>query len=171
MSSNHRLVGVVVILLLALGLSSCGGGIITFSFTEESDEQVVEGQSLPGPDLLQEPLSFNINLEKKLEKRDAKGAKRVELRDLKLKITDTEMQGDDTDNFNFLDSIEFRVASDSQPNKKIAWLDSVPKGKQTLSLNVDSSINLKPYIEDGMTLKTNAEGSLKGAATIWVKAL
>lgn len=176
-----RVAALVALITLAFGLGGCGGdGVITFTVTKDSDEQVVEGSNNPIDDFVpfDSPFSFNINLEQQLQKRDAKGAKRVELRGLKMLVTETKMPAGDTDNFDFLDSIEFYVDSENQERQRLAWLTDVPQGKQTLDLNVDDSINLKPYIEEGMSLKTSAEGtppdddtSIKGEVTIWVKAL
>ena len=179
MQKLYQFVGLAALVTLTATALGCNG-VITFTIDEESGEQTVEGSSNPLDSFIpfDSPFSFNVNLEQQLEKRDAKGAKEVRLETLDLVVTDTEMQGDDTDNFDFLDSITFYVDADGLERRKLAWRDSVPEGKQRLSMQVDDSIDLKPYVEKGMTLETDAEASppeddtsIKGEITIWVKAL
>jgi len=179
-SIDHRLIGLLLIAALPLGVAGCNGGVITFTVTEESDEHVVEGSDNPLEDFVafDKPFTFDINLEQKLEKRDADGAKEIRLRELEMEVTDSKSSEGDTDNFDFLDSIEFYVNSENQDRKRVAWLDDVPTGRQTLTLNTDESINLKPYIEEGMTLESEADAeqpdddtSIKGIVTLWIRAL
>lgn len=171
-----------LLLTLALVSLGCGdGGIGSFTFTEDSQETTVEGAGMLGgvlPDSAIDVFKLNINLEQELEKRDAKGAKAVYLTELELRITDTEEPEGDTDNFDFLDSITIDVAADDLESRQLATLDPVPEGERSVFLNVDDEIDLKPYIEAGMQLDTNASGSrpaddtsLKVVATIRVKVL
>ena len=171
----------VVLFVLPFGLLGCGDGLGSFSFTEESGETVVEGEGALGsvlPNGALDVFRLDINLEQELEKRDAKGAKAVYLTDLELQITDTEQPSGDSDNFDFLDSITIDVAADGQETRQLAVLDPVPEGQTTVALDVDDTIDLKPYIESGMRLETNASGnrpeddtSLKVVATIRVQVL
>jgi hypothetical protein len=175
------------VVLLALLVSTfaatgCGdNGLGSFTFTEDSQEVTVQGAGTLGGVLPDEALSvfkLNINLEQELEERDAKGAKAVYLTDLKMQITDTEQPEGDSDNFDFLDAITINVTADGQQARQLATLDPVPDGQSTISLNVDDDIDLKPYIEAGMNLQTDASGSrpaddtsLKVIATIRVRVL
>ena len=166
--------------LLVTLLAGCGDNLGSFTFDEESQEVVVEGSNVP-VDLPGNALSvfkLNVNLEHELEKRDAKGAKAVYLEALALKITDTEVGSDDTDNFDFLDNVTIYVNADGQERKQLAILDPVPEGQQRVSFDVDSSIDLKPYIQEGMNLETEATGnkpednvSFKAVTTIRVDVL
>ncbi|MGM0558006.1 MAG: hypothetical protein ACQEVA_16595 [Myxococcota bacterium] len=179
MKTHTLLLGLLTLALTSLGCG--GGGIGSFTFTEDSQEVTVEGAGTLGGVLPDEALSvfkLNVDLEQELEKRDAKGAKAVYLTDLQMQITDTEQPEGDTDNFDFLDAITIDVAADGQETRQLATLDPVPTGQTTITLDVDDGIDLKPYIEAGMNLDTNASGSrpaddtsLKVVATIRVKVL
>ena len=165
----------------ALLLTGCNDHLVTFTFEEKSQEQVVEGRTLPNPDIIQlpyDPFTFDIDLEKQLEKRDTGPAKKVFLKGLKFKVTDTKMQGGDSDDFDFLESITFRADAEGKKEKKVAWKNEVPDGKQSFKLQVDDSVNLKPYVEKGMKLKTEASGkkpeddtSMRAIIPLQVKAL
>jgi len=61
----------------------------------------------------------------------------------------------ETSTFDFLKNIEIDISADGLAEKKIAWLDDIPKtGLKTITLNV-SSDNLKAYIlKDSFKLHT-----------------
>ena len=62
-------------------------------------------------------------------------------------------------NFDFLDSIRFYAEAEGLPRVMVAELSPVPDGASTLSLDVDASIELQPYvIAPAMTLTTEADG-------------
>jgi hypothetical protein len=62
-------------------------------------------------------------------------------------------------NFDFLDAIRFYAEADGLPRVLVAELSPVPAGVTELSLDVDSSVELQPYvIAPSMTLTTEAEG-------------
>jgi hypothetical protein len=176
---KKRILCVVALLVASLASTGCGD-IGSFTFTEDSQEIVVEGSSLGGvlPESALSVFQLNINLEQELEERDADGAKAVYLTDLELQITDTEEPEGDTDNFDFLNSITIDVAADGLDTRQLAVRDPVPEGQRSVALDVDDDIDLKPYIEEGMSLQTDASGSqppddtsLKVVATLRVKVL
>lgn len=149
----------------------------SFKFTSESNVQTIQGTSLPVSGPLGN-LAFDFNLEQELEKRDVKAAKAVRLNGLTLQITeDAEPEGDE-DNFNFLDSIRFVASADGMEDAELAAQDNIPSGVKTLNVPVTSDTNLKPYIEQGLTLSTEGEGSppeddtsVKGIITLEVEVL
>lgn len=51
----------------------------------------------------------------------------------------------DTNNFNFVDSIEVYVYGQTLPRQLIAYKYDIPKGIDSLSLDTVSNTNLKPY--------------------------
>jgi hypothetical protein len=62
-------------------------------------------------------------------------------------------------NFDFLDAIRFYAEADGLPRVLVAELTPVPDGASALSLVVDSSVELQPYvIAPAMTLTTEADG-------------
>jgi hypothetical protein len=88
------------------------------------------------------------------------------------------MSGDDTDNFNFLDKLEIHANADGLDKKLVAIIEDVPQDVQSISLNTEDNVNLKPYVEQGMRLEASAEGnvpdddtSLEAVATIRVEVL
>jgi hypothetical protein len=170
----------VFVSLIATLLVFCSGcGLDSFTFEEESQEVVIDGSALN--QLPVNPfggLDLNIDLDQELEARDAGPADGVFLQDLKLSITDTKMPEGDTDTFNFLDSLTIYANADGLDKKQVAILSEVPQDQQQITLNTDSGINLKPYIEAGMTLQAEADGSvpdddtsLKALVTILVDLL
>jgi hypothetical protein len=61
--------------------------------------------------------------------------------------------------FDFMDSIRFYAEADGLPRVLVAELDVVPDGASTLALDVDSSVELQPYVvAPAMTLTTEADG-------------
>ena len=74
----------------------------------------------------------------------------INLTQLRLTIPETE-----TATFDFLKNIEISIGADGLPDKKIAWLDDIPRtGLKTIELNVAAG-DLKSYIiQDSFTLKT-----------------
>ncbi len=172
---------------LIMLLTSCGGNLGSFTFTEESQEALVMGggngllEQLPTQNLLP-PLSLDINLENELEQQDAGPAQAVYLDALSLDITPTSEPGDDTDNFDFIDSVDVFVEStqnnSSLMRQKIAELKDVPTGQRTVDFTIIEGIDLKPYVEEGVRLTTEGSGevppddtSLKAVVTIRVDLL
>ena len=177
--TNARITGWLLIVTIGL-LVGCGENAGSFTFEEESQEVTVEGGGplvdLPGNAL--SVLKLNVDLEQQLEAHDADAAKAVYLEALVLEITDTEVGENDTDNFDFLDDVTIYVSAEGLERKQLAIVDPVPEGKQSVSFDVDSSIDLKPYIEEGMNLETEATGnrpednvSFKAVSTIRVDVL
>ncbi|MEM1347491.1 MAG: hypothetical protein AAGI01_02975, partial [Myxococcota bacterium] len=64
------------------------------------------------------------------------------------------------------------------PRVLLAEIDPVPDGRTTLSFDVDDTLDLKPYVEEGMRLSTQGEASvpeddvtLKAVLTLRVRVL
>ena len=167
----------VVSLLMAAALLAGCAGFGDFKFSEESGEQVIEGGTLAGSLLPFDPFTFDVNLEQELQKRDAGPAKAVNLTGLSLRVTDTEEPEGDSDDFGFMESITLYANADGEERQRIAWKDPVPANDQ-FSFETDPDVNLKPYIEKGMKLETEASGnrpdddtSMKATITLRVKTL
>jgi hypothetical protein len=78
----------------------------------------------------------------------------VRLVSLRLTISDPP-----DDQFDFLDSIRFFVEAEGLPRVQIAELDPVPDGLGEIEIDVDSSVELQPYVvAPSMTLTTEVEG-------------
>lgn len=175
------------LLALLLTLTACGSSLGSFQITEESNEATVMGgagsvlDALPVKNLFP-PMQLTINLEDELDQQDAGPAKAVYLEALQMTITDTAQPQGDTDNFDFVNKINVFVESSKSGSalerKQVATLSDVPKGQTLVSFDTDDSIDLKPYIEQGIKLTTEGTGevpdddtSLKAIVTLEVKLL
>ena len=148
----------VVLVAVSTFFFACGE-FGAFTFSEESDVITVDGNNTPLADLLPTRIPLEVDLEQELEEQDASGARSVHLNDLYF-----EMTGDtDEPNFDFMDDITITVASrdsDSDlPERELAWSDPVPEGEDRFHLDIDEGLDLKPYAEEGLRLRTNASGS------------
>lgn len=158
----------LLVSLAAFSLVACSD-LGAFTVEQSTGEVLVEGNNSPVNDLLPAsvlpPLALDFDLQSELEERDADGAKGVYLEALTLQTTDTaKADADDDDNFDFLNSIEFYVESRREGTELervlIGSVDPVPTGQTTLDVEVDSTINLKPYAQEGMRLTTSGNGSV-----------
>ena len=71
-------------------------------------------------------------------------------------LTITSPQGAD---FDFIDSIAFYAESDGLPRVLVAELDPVPDGQSEIILDVNTEVELQPYvIAESMTITTEATG-------------
>ena len=151
----------------------------SFKFTHESETTTVPGTvaaPLLGP---LSSLTFDFNLEQQLQKRDVKAAKGVYLNGLTLEISPKEESENDKDNFNFIEDIYFIANAEGKERKQIARFEDIPDNDlRRLELQTNSGVNLKPYIEQGLTLETDGESAapeddtaVKGIITLEVEIL
>lgn len=156
-------------LLLPLSITACNGNFGDVTFTEESQEALVMGASgnilsmLPTQNLLP-PLRLQIDLEEELQSQDAGPAKAVYLDALSLEITPTAQPEGDTDNFDFIDTVDVYVESTSENSSlqktKVATLADVPTGQTSVDFNVIEGVDLKPFVEEGIRLTTSGSGEV-----------
>ncbi|MBA2662143.1 MAG: hypothetical protein H0U74_07595 [Bradymonadaceae bacterium] len=154
----------VLIAGFCLVLFACG--LASFTMNEESKEIIIAGQAtgILGSlaDLFPANIPMDFNLEQELKARDAGVAESVYLTELRFAITATR-DPDGSDNFNFLDSVDIHLepttARSALPARRLAWIDTVADGRRELFLKVDDGIDLRPYIEEGMRLKSTVKGS------------
>lgn len=159
----------LLLLVLLTSLTACGGtgGLGSFTITEESQESVVQGGGggilgmLPFNNFFP-PLQLNIDLQSELDARDAGPAKAIYLDRLRVVTTPTEQPQGDADNFDFVDEITVFVESTKSNTAlqkvQIAEIKMVPAGATTMEFSVDRSVNLKPYVEEGIRLTTQGKG-------------
>jgi len=156
-----------VSVLMFLSIIACGDDLTSITFTEQSQEAVVMGRAgimLPLPINIIPAMTLNINLQDELDAQNAGAAKAVYLDAIDLKITDTKIADGDTDNFDFIKKVDVYVESTKSSTQlqkvKIATISEVPKGQTTISLQTESNIDLKPYIEEGVRLTTSGSGDV-----------
>lgn len=132
--------------------------LVSFSFTETSQPITVEGSPLghlPVENPFGEAIKLDIDLEQELEAQDATGAKSVHLEGLVLRIT----SDSDGETFNFLDELELFANADGLERQPVAFIDEVPRDAGRISLETNSGVDLKPYVEEGMRLEAEARAS------------
>ena len=158
----------MMIVLIAAFAASCSD-VGNFTVEQSTGEVRVEGSNSPINDVLPDnvlpPLGLDFDLQSELEERDADGADGVYLDALTLTVTDTaKADENDEDNFDFLNSVEFFVESRKQGTELdrvlVGSIDPVPAGREILDVDVDNSINLKPYAQEGMRITTRGNGSV-----------
>lgn len=173
------------LLLLMIGFLACSTDDLSgFSISQESKSMTVLGGlgDVPLPTNALTTIPLTIDLKSELSSQNAEGAKAVYLEVLDLTITDKQMPEGDKDDFDFLKTISIYAESgqeDSMLNRqKIAELISMPKGVKRIQLQTDDTIDLKPYIEEGIVLTSSATGnspedntSFKAEITVRVQIL
>ena len=158
----------LTLLSLLVFATACGdaGSIIGFTFEEETDEVVVDGRpstpiELPLADFFP-PLNLEVDLSEELAARDTGPASGVYLTGLDMVITDTEIADGDSDDFDFIDTIDVYVESTKEGTEltrtKIASLADVPVDQTTVSFTVEEDFNLKDYVDEGMRLTIDGAG-------------
>ncbi len=158
----------IALALITLPLGGCvDGDLGSFTFTQESEEVVIQGraggllQMLPINNLFP-PMDLPINLEAQLEAQDAGPAKAVYLRALHLQITDTAQPEGDTDDFNFVREVRVFVeptrSGSSLTRRQLAHVVDPGSALTRLDFVVDQNVDLKPYIEQGVRLTTEGRG-------------
>jgi hypothetical protein len=69
------------------------------------------------------------------------------------------IDGPEDQTFDFLDAMEVTASSDGLPDIRVASISGVPMGARTLSLDVEPSAELQPYVvAPSMTLSVAVEG-------------
>jgi hypothetical protein len=96
------------------------------------------------------PVTTHSDSEMKANKTAKKLVDKINLSEMDMTITSPS-----SETFDFLKNIEITISADGLPDKKIAWLDDIPKtGLKKITLEV-STDNLKEYIiKDSYKLKT-----------------
>ncbi len=149
--------------IISTVLSGCVGAG-AFEVDVALQEQRVSGSPLGGllSGFFDVPVPLNVDLAAETAARDTRPAQHVRLIDLTLSITATEEADGDTDDFDFLDSVDVYVESaqsgSSLPRVRVATLYPAPRGARTVSFETDTSIDLLPYINEGARLTSSARG-------------
>lgn len=153
---------------LALGIVATSGVLacssVPVTITRAIPEQFVAGNPLSPvlPSGLEFPIPLDVDLEAESEAMNAGPVRRVTLESVRLDITETEEPAGDTDDWDFVSSIRVFVESSASgsdlPRVQVAELDPTPDGARVLQLQTDTSVNLKPYVEEGARLVAEVSG-------------
>lgn len=149
--------------LLAIGLGGCG--LIEFDLNEKVPEQRIQGSLLSGvlPSFLPSPVPLTLDVQAASKAMGTGPVTAASLKSLTFSITATAMPSGDSDDFDFVRSIDVFVESRKQgsmlPRVKIADLPSHGSGDKQLSLRTYPEVNLLPYINEGCEISASASGT------------
>ncbi|MFO0572836.1 MAG: hypothetical protein U1A78_02465 [Polyangia bacterium] len=149
--------------LLAIGLGGCG--LIEFDLNEKVPEQRIQGSLLSGvlPSFLPSPVPLSLDVQAASKAMGTGPVTAASLKSLTFAITATAMPSGDSDDFDFVRSIDVFVESRKQgsalPRVKIADLPSHGSGDKQLSLRTYPEVNLLPYINEGCEISASATGT------------
>ena len=148
--------------LIALALLA-GCGIADFDLDQPVPEQVIAGSGIPAPLAALFPLPLSLDLTAQIKAHDTGPIDSVTLTALSLTITDTDRSAGDTDDWSFVDHVDVYVESTKRgsalPKVKIASVSS-PGAVQTMTFTVDTSVNLKPYVDEGSKVDSTGSGTV-----------
>jgi len=139
-----------------------GCGVTDFDITQPVPEQIVAGSPLPGPLGALFPIPISLDIAAQIKAMDTGPIDAVTLSSLELSITTTDEPTGDSDDWSFISEIDVFVSSTKQgttlPKVQIAHI-SQPGAVQKLSFDVDSSVNLKPYVDEGSRVDGESMGN------------
>lgn len=142
----------------ALALLVAGCGALDFDVSEGIPQQRLPGDPVAAAagNLLASafPSAFNFNIDLKAQQQahDTGPIDSVHMKSLTLTIDPSSP----TQNFDWLDDAHIFVEAQGLPKKEVAHIQPVPKGAKTISFTIDMSVDVKPYIDKGITVSTSA---------------
>lgn len=148
---------------LALAFLITGCGITDFDISQPVPEQRVQGSGIPAPIAALFPLPLNLDLSAQIAKQTTGPIDSVTLSSLVLDITDTDRPGGDADTWEFVDEIHVFVRSSAEgstlPRVEIASVID-PGAVTSMEFDVDSGVDLKPYVDEGSVVESEASGTV-----------
>jgi hypothetical protein len=147
---------------LALICVLAGCGLTDFDLGQSIPEQRVAGSNLPVPPVLSGlfPIPLSLDLAAEIQKQTTGPIDGVTLKSLTLTITDTARPPGDQDDWSFVDRIHVFVRGlegSALPRVEIASVVD-PGAVTEMAFEVDRSVNLKPYVDEGAVVESEAEG-------------
>lgn len=148
---------------LALSITGCfgGTGILSFPIERSIDEQLVQGSPLAA--IFPFAIPMNVDLASETSARGTGPANHVYLRSLVLDVTSTAEPDGDTDDFDFLTSVDIFIestkAGSTLPRVRIAHISNVPRDAKHISF-VSDRVDLIDYVNEGARLTSEADGSV-----------
>jgi hypothetical protein len=147
--------------LLCGALAGCG--ITDFDITQPVPEQGVAGSGLPDLPITLFEIPLDLDLSAQIEKQTTGPIDSVTLSSLELRITATSRPGGDVDDWAFVDEIHVFVKSSADdttlPRVEIASAIA-PGAVTTMAFDVDDEVNLKPYVDEGSVVESEARGNV-----------
>lgn len=146
--------------LAAFALTGCS--VLDFDIGQNIPEQMVQGSQIPGPLAALFPIPISLDLQSQIKAQNTGPIDSVSLSSLELTITMTDEPSGDTDDWSFVTSVDVFVESTKSgstlPKAKIASV-SMPGAVKTMTFTVDSSVNLKPYVDEGSQVDSSGSGT------------
>jgi len=140
-------------LLVVVHLAACG--ITDFDLTQPVPSQSVPGSPLPGPLASVFPIPLDLDISQQIKSMDTGPISSVTLKSLTLMTTSS---GSD---WSFVTEIDVYVSSTKSgstlPRIEIAHVTS-PGPTTQLSFDVDASVDLDPYINEGSEVDGQGSG-------------
>lgn len=150
-------------LLLVVTALTSGCGITDFDLDQPLPEQRVDGTGIPGPLAALFPLPLELDLAARIKEQTTGPIDSVTLSSLTLSITATDRPSGDVDDWSFVEEIHVFVKgsrSDSTlPRVEIARTIN-PGAVDKIEFEVEGGVNLKPYVDEGSTVETEARGTV-----------
>ena len=151
------------LLVAGAAMTGAGCGIADFDVEQSIPAQTIPGSGIPAPLAGVFPLPLSIDLDSKIKAKETGPIDGVTLSSLTLQITSS---GSD---WSFVDSVDVFIASTKSgstlPKVKIASV-SAPGAVQTLKFNVERSVNLKPYVDEGSQVDSSGTGR-QPSSDVW----
>ena len=151
--------------MVALALTGCSN-LLAFDLSVQLAEQRVEGSPIGGllGGFFELPIPLDVDLASETAARDTGPAQAVRLTSLTLDITATAEGAGDTDDFDFVDSVdifvESRESGSDLPRVRVATVSGIPDGARQIVFETDTTVNLRPYVNEGARLTSSAEGTV-----------
>lgn len=134
-----------------------GCGLLAFDITQELDEVVIPGMN-PAYQQFNSSIIFpatpiNINLGAEIAAQGTGPATSAAIKELTLYVTSkAKASPTDEDYFDFFKTINLYIEGTGPkaiPRQKLAWIKAVPDKAETLHFEINDSLDLLPYIQDG----------------------
>ena len=137
-------------------MAMAGCGIADFDVDQPVPAQTVQGSGVPAPLAAIFPIPLSLDLESKIKAQNTGPIDSVTLSSLTLSITST---GSDWSFVSHIDVfVESTRSGTTLPKVKIASVSS-PGAVQTLTFDVERSVNLKSYIDEGSQVDSSGTGT------------
>jgi hypothetical protein len=169
--------------LLALPLGGCG--LIAFDYVVDIPEQRVEGAPAAEVPIVGGfvTLPFDVDLEAATEGRNVGPIERIHLQELQFGITGTAEGPGDTDDLDFVDTMEIYAesaqAASALPRVLVAtYSRGTASGLRRITARVVPDVDIIDYVTEGAILSTEATGrvppddvTFNGVAVLTLEAL
>lgn len=164
-NNRWRWLAPVAALTLSLAPFLGGCGLIEFDLNEKIPEQRIQGSVLASvlPSFLPTSIPLTLDVQAASKAMGTGPVTSASLKSLSFSITATAMPSGDSDDFDFVRTLDVFIESRKQGSSlqkvKIADLPSHGSGEKQLNLHTYGDVNLLPYINEGCQISATATGT------------